>query len=154
MEFVWHHAKRCNLEPGGACRDADRQAFDASNELIGGWASGLLASRPFPEKCRSAVAAAWNDLIAPFDNQTQWGTVAADDALSPILGRALLSAVARRNAAERDAISQQFRSRTAAVDALRRIVASSFQVDPSELHAPLEESELTAALEEAAERSQ
>jgi hypothetical protein len=152
MEFVRHHAERCNLDPGGECRDANRQPAQASTELISAWASGLYAGRPFPVVCGPSIVGAWNGLILALGNVNQWGTVAADDEFAPILGRALLSASARRDRAQWRAIAKQFRSQTEAVLTLARIVATTFGVDVNELRIPRDEPEVAIkeVLDEAA----
>ena len=71
-----------------------------------------------------------------------------------MLGRALLSAGARGDKAQWKAIAEQFRTRTAAVRTLARIVAASFQIAENDLSMPMEEAEITALLDEAAEKQQ
>lgn len=146
MTFTKHHAERCNTDPGGGCRDAAREWYEASADLVCAWASGIYAARTFPATCRSGITErAWNNLVVPLGRVEQWGTVDADDELAPMLGRALLSAGARRDDDQRAAIARQFRSRAAAVRrTLARIITASFGVDENQLHVPDEDAEVTA----------
>jgi hypothetical protein len=47
ITFAKHHAKRCNIESGGVCRDANGDSYQASDELIAGSAVGPYDARPF-----------------------------------------------------------------------------------------------------------
>ena len=130
MNFTKHHRERCNIEPGGKCRDAGMDELDASAELLCAWASGIYSARPFSTVCRGAIAdVSWRNLTGPFGNIERWGSIVEDDPIAPMLGRALLSAGARKDRGGVDAIAAQFASPDAAKRALRRIVAESFEIE-------------------------
>lgn len=143
MSFTKHHSARCNVNPGGHCRDANREPGEAGSEFISGWAAGIYANRYFPISCRPGIVSGWSDLVSWLDHfDGSWGKVGPDDLLAPMLGRALLSAIARRDIVQRNAIARQFLSRDAAARALARIVALSFDVDESSLSTFAEEGQI------------
>lgn len=134
MTFTSHHPQRCNNDPGGGCRDARYAPHEAGAELVAAWASSIYAKRTFPASCRSGVVNyVWNHLLALLADPGEWGTVDADHELAPILGRAMLAALARRDTAESQVAARQFSSKAALVDALAKIVEGSFSIGPGVL---------------------
>lgn len=138
MSFTQHHKSRCCLRER-PCRDADQTRWQASPELLAAWASGPLATRAIPPSAHSGALKAWSDLLLLLSNLDVPGgdnAIAKTDTLAPVLARALLSAITRRDDSEQDQIARLFRSKADLYEAVASVIAYATGVKRAELRFP------------------